>query len=287
MAKLHSQPGTTVVRQVADHVKATIVRERLKPGAPLPSYRDLADELGVACLTVKRGMDELVAEGVISRQHGRGTFVARSLTAEPRELKHIGLIYPSSRAALLFRSSYLSEIMQGITQSSPSGGDMHIFSLRQEGLIGAAHLAEWALDGVLLIDVDNEDYLRAFASWGTPGVVVDSCPRNVALDFVACDNAGAARRAVEHLAALGHRRVACAFGHPSRSVADPRDLKSTLLVMDSPDTRERHAEGVRALQGEGCMLWKSPRPTRAKSGANKRQKPSNSACAVPTGPPLC
>jgi GntR family transcriptional regulator len=48
----------------------------LEPGAALPSERELAERYGVARMTVRTEMDRLLAEGLVYRIHGRGTFVA-------------------------------------------------------------------------------------------------------------------------------------------------------------------------------------------------------------------
>jgi LacI family transcriptional regulator len=162
-------------------------------------------------------------------------------------LDHLGLIYPAGRHHL-FTDSYLTEIMRGITQAAPPRSDMHIFSMREEGLVDAAQLGEWAVDGAILIGMENDDYLRAFASWGTPGVVVDYCPRDVPLDYVACDNTAAASRMVEYLAALGHRRVAFVAPHPQYSVLNPRNIQATLMTRESSDVRERREDCIRALR---------------------------------------
>lgn len=52
------------------------------PGAPLPSERRLADHFGLARMTVRTEVDRLVAEGVIYRVHGRGSFVAEPRVAQ-------------------------------------------------------------------------------------------------------------------------------------------------------------------------------------------------------------
>lgn len=60
------------------------VRELVRgsaPGTAAPSERDLVDRFGVARMTVRQALDALVAEGVLERFPGRGTFVA-----EPRRM---------------------------------------------------------------------------------------------------------------------------------------------------------------------------------------------------------
>ena len=45
-------------------------------GTPTPSERKLGEQFGVARMTVRQAIDTLVAEGVVERVRGRGTFVA-------------------------------------------------------------------------------------------------------------------------------------------------------------------------------------------------------------------
>lgn len=47
----------------------------------LSSERDLAEEYGVAYLTVRRAMRDLREQGIIVTVHGKGTFVAEASTA--------------------------------------------------------------------------------------------------------------------------------------------------------------------------------------------------------------
>jgi len=46
------------------------------PGGKLPSEDQLAADFGVSRMTVRRAVDQLVSQGVLSRVQGRGTFVA-------------------------------------------------------------------------------------------------------------------------------------------------------------------------------------------------------------------
>src|SRR5260221_5933431 len=47
-----------------------------KPGEAIPPERRLAERYGISIGTVRRAIDELVAENMLIRQQGRGTFVA-------------------------------------------------------------------------------------------------------------------------------------------------------------------------------------------------------------------
>ncbi|MFO1317593.1 MAG: GntR family transcriptional regulator [Burkholderiales bacterium] len=47
-----------------------------KPGEAIPAERRLSERFGISIGTVRKAIDELVAENILIRQQGRGTFVA-------------------------------------------------------------------------------------------------------------------------------------------------------------------------------------------------------------------
>jgi len=61
--------------QVRDLVLERITGGTWKPGAMLPAEVDLARELGISSGTVRKALDALEAEHVVSRRQGKGTFV--------------------------------------------------------------------------------------------------------------------------------------------------------------------------------------------------------------------
>ena len=67
--------GGALYQQIVDRLKREVSEGRLKPGAALPSFRQLAEELLVSVITVKRAYEELEREGIIFRRQGLGTFV--------------------------------------------------------------------------------------------------------------------------------------------------------------------------------------------------------------------
>src|SRR4051812_968661 len=64
--------------RVYDELRGRIVDGQLAPGAKLAPHLRLAAEFGVAPMTVREGLRRLESEGLISREHGRGTFVRES-----------------------------------------------------------------------------------------------------------------------------------------------------------------------------------------------------------------
>src|SRR5215469_12861487 len=62
--------------QIMEQVKQRIAIGDWKEGQAIPSIRQLAVDLQVSVITVKRAYLELEREGVIITQHGKGSFVA-------------------------------------------------------------------------------------------------------------------------------------------------------------------------------------------------------------------
>jgi CheY-like chemotaxis protein len=62
-------------RPVYRSLREQIVAGELAPGAKLPSHTALAAEFRVAPMTLRQVLDRLEAEGLVSRETGRGTFV--------------------------------------------------------------------------------------------------------------------------------------------------------------------------------------------------------------------
>ena len=71
-----SAPPTRKREVVRDHILELV--ESRPAGHPLPSERDLSQQLGVSRPTLRAAVDELVAAGLVVREHGRGMFVARA-----------------------------------------------------------------------------------------------------------------------------------------------------------------------------------------------------------------
>jgi len=64
-----------IYRQLRDRVVAMILEDVLGDGDALPSVRNVAAEYRLNPLTVLKGYQELVDEGLVEKKRGRGMFV--------------------------------------------------------------------------------------------------------------------------------------------------------------------------------------------------------------------
>jgi GntR family transcriptional regulator len=62
-------------QQLQRSIRQAIHRQALGPGDALPAERDIAEELEISRITVRKALDGLVGEGLLTRRQGAGTFV--------------------------------------------------------------------------------------------------------------------------------------------------------------------------------------------------------------------
>src|SRR3990172_1129836 len=84
---------TPVYLEIMGQVKRAIATGELKPGDQLPTVRQLAADLRVNFNTVARAYRLLDEEGIISTQHGRGTYILDRLSPKDGEkMRHKQLV---------------------------------------------------------------------------------------------------------------------------------------------------------------------------------------------------
>ena len=73
---ISNNSSVPIYEQIENAIKEAIFSNELKEEDMLPSVRNLANELKISFLTVKRAYDELEQAGFIKTVQGKGSFVA-------------------------------------------------------------------------------------------------------------------------------------------------------------------------------------------------------------------
>src|SRR5512139_3159635 len=90
--QLDFRSGQPIYLQIVEQIRQMVVSGELQPGDQLPTVRQLATDLRVNFNTVARAYRILDEAGLISTQHGRGTYVWESPSAESlQQLRWQGL----------------------------------------------------------------------------------------------------------------------------------------------------------------------------------------------------
>jgi GntR family transcriptional regulator len=89
---LYLQARDSLMRQIAEGV--------LQPGDFLPSEQQLATLLGISIGTVRKATEDLVAQGILERQHGRGTQIVPH-TSDRARFRFFRFMHPDGTTARL------------------------------------------------------------------------------------------------------------------------------------------------------------------------------------------
>ena len=114
-----SQP---IYRQLRDRVVAMILDGVLKEGDPLPSVRTVAAEYRVNPLTVLKGYQQLVDDGLVETRRGLGMFInagARNLLLQGERQKFLSEEWPRIHATIQRLGLNAEELLNGDGAETP------------------------------------------------------------------------------------------------------------------------------------------------------------------------
>ncbi|MEZ0068340.1 DNA-binding LacI/PurR family transcriptional regulator [Streptacidiphilus sp. MAP12-20] len=205
------------------------------PAAPHPggaTLDDVAALAGVARSTASRainGSHEVSekARAAVQRAVAELGYVpnhaARALVTSRTDA--IALIVPETETRL-FSEPYFSDVISGVSMEV-AAADMQLLLIlvRNEGERRrlTAYLRSHRVDGVILVSVHRDDPLPTLLEeLGIPTVLAGRRGENESLSYVAGDNHGGARTAVQHLIGAGRTRIATIAGPLDMEVARTR-----------------------------------------------------------------
>lgn len=180
---------------------------------------DLAAELEVSVVTVRRDIEDLAQAGKLRRGHG----IVRSLV--PVERPPAPAAGGGGAVALVMpeRHAYLNEVVHGARTALEAAGIRAVLHIAPQAAGAEQPIVERVpveeVQGLLLVPrwrsaaAEEADH-RWLAEVDLPMVLMERRPRRGSLlhaaDSVCSDHWYGARLAVEHLVSLGHRRIVLA-----------------------------------------------------------------------------
>ncbi|MEN3745970.1 GntR family transcriptional regulator [Sphingomonas sp. HF-S3] len=75
VGRLHKEDPTPLYLQLQKGLRNAIENRVVQADAAIPTERELAEEFDISRITVRKAVDGLVSEGLLSRRRGAGTFV--------------------------------------------------------------------------------------------------------------------------------------------------------------------------------------------------------------------
>ncbi|MEV7619702.1 substrate-binding domain-containing protein [Microbacterium sp. NPDC089321] len=199
---------------LADQLRRGILAGTWTAGQKLPTEQELSKETGLSLTTVRRAFDELVAERIVVRRQGAGSFVAHARPREQNARRRIGVLLPDTQL-------YYPRVLQGIDESlSAAGASLQLATYRyrpEREDEAIASLLDAGVDGLLLAPTLTGleapfERAQELLALPVPVVLVERSLQELGpadtTEHVCSDHAGGAFDAVRHLARLGHTRIA-------------------------------------------------------------------------------
>jgi DNA-binding LacI/PurR family transcriptional regulator len=193
-------------QEVSARIKQ-LVRDKELWGQYLAPERDLAGLFGVSRETLRRSLSQLERDGLLSRRHGQGTLVLPRKNGRARRTEARVLVASYGQAGGGYGSAMLAGLTEGAGEArwALSFSNLTIPAARQDFLTA---LRARGSDGLLLLSLSDRRMVEeALAAWSGPAVLIDHHFADLPLTGVIDDSESGARQAVEHLLALGHRRI--------------------------------------------------------------------------------
>ncbi len=95
-------------KQIADQLNEQITLGRLHPGDQLPTEKELCEQYNVSRVTIRKALEELDREKIVTRTAGKGTYVSEKKI--PKDLKRTTLFSEMCRSIGLVPGARLVKI---------------------------------------------------------------------------------------------------------------------------------------------------------------------------------
>lgn len=203
---------------IKSFVRDAVVSGRFKPNDKLPTDYELAKEYGTSRLTVHRALRELADEGVVRREPRMGTIVS---DPSRHVVGSVALLLP---AEMSFRASqWVSELSGDLLKQGISLVPYDCRSVERAVQVAQLLVRNRVLGAVLAPPTyeDSLEIIDVFRRGHIPVIVEGKFDLpNEAISYVSTNHRQGGRLLGEHLASVGHRRLAAITSSHTQDVLE-------------------------------------------------------------------
>ena len=201
---------------VEDHIRQQITQRKITDR--LPGERVLAKELGYSYMTIRKAVENLVAEGLLYKVPTKGTFVADQKAQKPKT-RTIGY-FLDSRIAGGLSSPYYALIFDALQKlTAREGYSLTYFTDADQSNL---HRVMAKLDGVIATCFPRVENFIQEIKGIVPVVAIDNSAADKTIPSVIIDNFSALIESVDYLCSLGHKRIGFITGLEDSEVGKNR-----------------------------------------------------------------
>jgi DNA-binding LacI/PurR family transcriptional regulator len=214
---MSGQTERPLYRAIEDRFADLILRHELRPGERLPSINDVAHKEGVNRRTVMQAYQRLAGRGLVSMRTGSGTFVS-DLESSGR-VTGIGLVGWSDKDMQGYSGHHYNQAVYNGIREEATRRDLNchwipldldvLNECRRREVSGCLVVSAYESSRLLLDELQCERFKAVSISGGNGQPV----------PMVRGDDTQGMQLLMEHLFALGHRRIALIHGRPNHHAA--------------------------------------------------------------------
>lgn len=120
--------------QLKNLIRDKIENGEYAPGELIPSERELSEKLAISRMTVRQALNQLVQEGALTREKGRGTFVSKNKIVQRNIMSFSDLVRQRGMTprtdVLLFETIVPDHEVQQLLELQPDEKVYHLKRLR-------------------------------------------------------------------------------------------------------------------------------------------------------------
>jgi len=260
------KPGAQLkYREIEKDLREEIASGQWKAGERLPGEYILAERYGVAYLTIRQAIANLVEIGVLVRVRGKGTFVAETDRPKPMRAtrRPMALLFPANWQRI--DPLYFPELLEGFQQWTEASGH-HTSRYNYDVAEDPEALEPGSAVACLLLEEPHQELVERLRDSGHYVLAINHYTGRRSIPSVRIDDAAGVEQAVDHLVGLGHQRIGLLLGNPGNlDAADRlRGFRSAIKRHGLRKTAVEVGDGFEEFCGYGAaqtLLAAANRPT--------------------------